>query len=255
MTNCYIKPGIPCSSYHDATVKKRFNFIKDNLEITKDMLILDVGTGFGAYIFQLSHQAKLYVGIDINKESIQKATNIKNLKNTELMPMSVENLAFKNNSFDAVLLIEVIEHVVNDDKAINEISRILKPCGKLIITAPNKLFPFETHGFRIKSKIYGSRGLGFPLLPYLPEFLRIHVANAKVYTPWQLKKKLIRNGFSIKNTAYLSPGLDQLKMYFPKLSGLINKTQIILNSMEKIYIINNFLTTCIICAEKRLDEK
>ncbi len=250
MKNCYIKPGLPCSLHHDTTVKKRLNFIKNNLTIKKNHFILDVGTGFGAYISQLSYQAKLYVGIDIKKENIQKATKITNLDNTELIPMSVENLAFEENSFDGVILIEVIEHVVNDSKAINEIFRILKPGGKLIITAPNKLFPCETHGFRIGSRIYGTKGLGFPLLPYLPEFLRTDIANAKVYTPWSLKKILIKNGFSIKNTGYLSPGLDQLRMFFPKLTGLINQIQKLLDKTEKIPFFNNFLTTCIICAEK-----
>jgi ubiquinone/menaquinone biosynthesis C-methylase UbiE len=90
----------------------------------------------------------------------------------DLVLMSAEHLAFKDDLFDIVLLIEVLEHVKDDRKALEEIHRVLKPGGLAILTAPNKLFPFETHGISIGPRIIGTRGLGFPLLPYLPTPLR-----------------------------------------------------------------------------------
>jgi ubiquinone/menaquinone biosynthesis C-methylase UbiE len=102
--------------------------------------------------------------------------------------MSAEDLKFRENIFDTVLMIEVLEHIPDDMKALKEAYRVLKPGGKLIITAPNKLFPFETHGFRIGQRAYGTKGLGFPVLPFLPEQLRRNIANARVYTFIILRK-------------------------------------------------------------------
>ena len=127
---------------------------------------------------------------------------------------------------------------------------MLKPGGKLIVTAPNKLFPFETHGFRIGSRVYGTKGLGFPFLTYLPERLRRCVANARVYTPWHFKKLLIRNGFSIITIKFLGPSLDTLKIKIPRIRRFVNQTQKLLNRIEALPILNTFLTTMIVYAEK-----
>lgn len=171
-------------------------------------------------------------------------------KNAEWILMSADNLVFKDNTFDAVLMIEVLEHIPDDKKAIKEAYRVLKPSGKLIITAPNKLFPFETHGFRIKSKIYGTKGIGFPVLPYLPEILRKYVANARVYTPWHLKRMLVEEGFLINGVSFLGPALDQLRINFPKLGKFVESFQRLSSILEKVPILNALLATVIVCAEK-----
>lgn len=213
------------------------------------MSILDIGTGLGIYIYRLSQHAPdaKFIGIDIDEENLRQARNIRG--NSELILMSAENLGFRDNTFDAVLMIEVLEHISNDKKSIAEIYRVLKPRGKLIVTAPNKLFPFETHGFRIGSKIYGTKGFGFPLLTYLPERLRRYLANVRVYTLYLLKKLLAEEGFSIDCISFLAPGLDQLRINFPNLSWLITLFQSLLDKIENSPI-KCFLTTIIICAEK-----
>jgi ubiquinone/menaquinone biosynthesis C-methylase UbiE len=254
--SCYVKLGGPCTLQQARTIKKRKEFILDHFKINKSWIILDVGTGFGIYIYQLSHYAKSCIGIDIAKENLYEANKRKiETENIELVQMSAENLAFKENMFDAVIMIEVFEHVLDDGKALNEIYRVLKPGGKLIITAPNKLFPFETHGFRIRSRNYSSKGLGFPFLPYLPEILRMHMVNARIYTPWHLKRMLVENGFQIKDVGFLSPSFDQLRINFPKLGRLLERLQDLLDIIEKekVPILNIFLiflTTIIVCAEK-----
>ncbi len=48
-----------------------------------------------------------------------------------------EQIPFKDNTFDAVLMIEVIEHVEDDRAVVDEIFRVLKPGGVLIATTPN----------------------------------------------------------------------------------------------------------------------
>ncbi|MBX7227784.1 MAG: methyltransferase domain-containing protein [Chitinophagales bacterium] len=48
----------------------------------------------------------------------------------------ITNIPVENSSFDAIMCIEVLEHVPDPVKALNELVRILKPNGYLIITAP-----------------------------------------------------------------------------------------------------------------------
>ena len=47
--------------------------------------------------------------------------------------------------FDVVSTIEVLEHVRDVDMAMSEIVRVLKPGGALLVSVPNRYFPFETH--------------------------------------------------------------------------------------------------------------
>ncbi len=48
----------------------------------------------------------------------------------------IQNLSFSDDSYDYILCNHVIEHVPNDELAFRELSRILKPRGKAIITIP-----------------------------------------------------------------------------------------------------------------------
>ncbi len=207
MKNYYVKKGSPCTLNSVSTIKKRLIYILNNLQTNKGEIILDIGTGFGIYLSNLSPKSKLGIGIDIDKKNLIKAKEKKS-GNTEMGLMSSEYLAFKSNALNSVIMIEVLEHLDDYKKSISEISRILKPGGKLIITAPNKLFPFETHGVRFGTKEIGTKGFGFPLVPYFPEKIRRKITNARVFTPWHVKKILMENGFRIADVKLLSPNFD-----------------------------------------------
>jgi len=59
-------------------------------------------------------------------------------RNTKLamLGMNITNLSFKNNFFDYIICLHVLEHVNEDTKAIKELYRVLKPNGKAIIQVP-----------------------------------------------------------------------------------------------------------------------
>ena len=63
-----------------------------------------------------------------------------------LVQGDLERTPFASACFDLVLLNEVLEHVPDDAAALREAFRLLRPGGALIVFAPNRLFPFETHG-------------------------------------------------------------------------------------------------------------
>lgn len=141
--------------------------------------LLDVGCGDGTFTMALSHGFSAVIGIDV------QACNIEAFKSNPFRPrhvtpllMSAEALEFPDNYFATLISIETIEHIPNLEKAISEMARVLEVGGELLVTCPNRWFPFENHGIRMGSRVIGRR---IPLLPYLPALHR-RLALARVFT-------------------------------------------------------------------------
>lgn len=93
----------------------------------KDKKILDLGCGEGVLVEKFKGKGFDIIGIDFNYES-------------ELVfKRSITNTGFADNSFGLVLCLDVLEHLDFEDqeKSINEIKRVLKPGGTLVLTLPN----------------------------------------------------------------------------------------------------------------------
>jgi len=115
--------------------------------------ILEVGCGYGRNLFALSHlKNSEVVGCDISKNELKKA-QIKmdkyGIKNVQLSLQTDNNkLPFVDNSFDLVVMWQVLEHVFSEEEKknlINEVMRVLKKGGYVLIETPNWLFPFDYH--------------------------------------------------------------------------------------------------------------
>lgn len=93
--------------------------------------ILDVGCGTGKNMEELSHLGSVW-GVDISSEALSfcKKRGLVQVKKGE-----AEHLPFKQESFDIVSVLDVLEHV-DDRAAIKEIKRVLKNNGFIVITVP-----------------------------------------------------------------------------------------------------------------------
>ena len=100
--------------------------------------ILDAGAGQQRYKDFCSHLQ--YVSQDFAQydgEGDGRGLHTKGWKQVNLDIISdICNIPVADNSFDAILCIEVIEHLPYPHKALKELRRILRPGGKLILTAP-----------------------------------------------------------------------------------------------------------------------
>ncbi len=113
--------------------------------------VLEVGIGTGKSMEYYNDEVKV-IGIDFSKEMLKKAkerlTKL-HKKNIILKQMDVENLKFKDNSFDYVVTSCVFCSVPNPVKGLKEIRRVLKPTGKLImiehVLSKNLLIAFIEH--------------------------------------------------------------------------------------------------------------
>lgn len=89
---------------------------------------LDIGCGLGDFLL-------LYrdiVGVDINKDCVNYCKS--NDLNVTLMDFDI--LPFENNSFDSIILDNVIEHIQYPGNLLSEIKRVLAPNGILLIGVP-----------------------------------------------------------------------------------------------------------------------
>lgn len=113
----------------DFQFKTIFNDVKQVLPQLKGS-VLDVGCGDSPYRFLLNENNISYQGIDI-----EGAKNF-DYNNMEVVFFNGEDIPFENEKFDAIICTEVLEHVSNYQKLINEMHRVLKPNGTAIITIP-----------------------------------------------------------------------------------------------------------------------
>ena len=217
--------GLP-SFVFGAGQEKRLEMVKKHFDFAgKD--VLDVGCGVGEYAAKFAELGARVWGVDVDRANLAAARKL--IKNVNLA--AAENLPFPKESFDLVFLHEVLEHVEDDKKALKEAARVLKPGGKIIIFVPNRLYPFETHGFYVGKKFVHKN---LPLVNWLPMKVRNKIAaKARVYTLKTFKSLLkfhFNSQLKIEFAGWVMPALDKIQRRH-KIIGNIMKMK--LNLLEK----------------------
>lgn len=127
-----------------------------SLKISYDTKALDLGTGRGDLALEIARKGATVIGIDYSKDGIElakKALRVQSetlRKRVSFYVMNAKKLSFEDNTFDIVTAIDVFEHLYKDELeiAIKEISRVLKPGGKLLMhTGTNKIYLDFTHKY------------------------------------------------------------------------------------------------------------
>lgn len=116
--------------------------------------LLDFGCGRKPYrnLFHVDE----YIGIDLKREDEWTKQYADVLYDGTVLP-------FQDHYFDGVLSTEVIEHLPNEELAIQELYRILKPGGRILITVP---FVWNEHGVPYDYRRYTSFGISELLKKY-----------------------------------------------------------------------------------------
>lgn len=151
----------------------------------------DIGAGDLFFTKQLTHITNMPVfAVDINYNDLNNTDKIVKQREIEKIPP---------NSIDYATVLDVIEHVKEEDVFVNAICRILKDQGRIIITVPAHQFLFYSHDVFLK--------------------------HYRRYNKKQLVSLLNKNGFEVEET-----------FYFYSLLFVIRCFQVLLS---KIYIFNN----------------
>jgi len=104
-------------------------------QIESGKKLLDIGCGSGLNLkFWESKNLRLY-GIDISHKALKLSKKV--VQNANVSVADGQNLPFKNDSFDYITLLGVLEHFPAPEKGLNEIFRVLKSNGNVCFVVPN----------------------------------------------------------------------------------------------------------------------
>jgi SAM-dependent methyltransferase len=135
--------------------------------------ILDIGCGTGGNYALLNQYGNVH-GLDNAPEAITYCEE-KGIPNISLG--ACEDMPYGNKSFDWIVALDVLEHLEDENMALGEFSRVLRPKGRLLLTVPAYAFIWSGHD----------------------EVLH----HQRRYVRKQLKRLLEENGYSVHMISYM----------------------------------------------------
>ena len=166
--------------------------------------VLEVGSGEGYGIMELAPKAEHYIAVDKYNTAISdelKAANNITFVQTEVPPLK----GIEDNSVDFVVTFQVIEHI-EDEMFLQEIHRVLKPGGKVILTTPNVMMSLTRNPWHIRE--YTPEQMGDVLQSSFDNYeLKGVFGNDKVMDYYNKNKASVRKitRFDILNMQYWLP--------------------------------------------------
>lgn len=215
-------------AYHIVKVKA----LKDKVSILENEYpakgkLLDIGAGTGDFLLQAKQAGWDTTGIEPNAKA-------KNSAESKGVTFINDTSTVGNNTFDAVTMWHVLEHVPNVQKQITELNRIVKPNGIIIIAVPN----FNSYD----AKYYGKHWAAYDVPRHLWHFSKTAIKNLFESQGMKLVK-ILPMKFDSFYVSLLSEKYKTGKMNFIKgfITGLRSNLKAAKNSeySSHIYIIKN----------------
>ncbi len=165
----------------------------DRLAITCDTLFLDAGAGFGRHAFEAARRGARVVALDYAdaETTATRATfaamafagEINGDRLVGVLRGDATRLPFRDGAFDCIITSEVLEHINNDEQALSELARVLRPGGTLAATVPS-WFP-EKINWLLSDEYHA---------PF------VKGGHLRIYTATELKRKIRDAGLALRGT-------------------------------------------------------
>jgi ubiquinone/menaquinone biosynthesis C-methylase UbiE len=127
----------------DMAYRRRVRTVFEWLEPQDGDRILDGGCGRGFYLNFIRHACDAHLaGVDITHTYLRVARHVLAEKRIALINASLHVLPFPDDTFDKIILSEILEHLADDVAGLREAARVLRPGGLIAITTPNANYPF-----------------------------------------------------------------------------------------------------------------
>jgi len=167
--------------------------------------VLEVGSGEGYGIMELAPKAEHYIAVDKYNtdisDELNEANNITFIQ-SEVPPLK----GIEDNSVDFVVTFQVIEHIEDDERFLQEIHRVLKPGGKVILTTPNVIMSLTRNPWHTRE--YNPEQMGEVLKSSFDNYeLKGVFGNDKIMDYYNKNKESVRKirRFDILNMQYWLP--------------------------------------------------
>jgi 2-polyprenyl-3-methyl-5-hydroxy-6-metoxy-1,4-benzoquinol methylase len=185
----------------DPAFAQRAKLIFEQVAQAQPRSVLDIGCGRGFYVQALTYfnQIDQILGVDINQDYLDVARNNIDDDRVSLKQFDINQLDSLDQTFDLIILSEVLEHIGHDDQLLQKIRSLLSDEGKLVITVPHQQFPFcwdpinyvlmNFFGTHIDQDVWWLAG--------------IWADHERLYELDQLKTKLKKNGYKVTDQAQI----------------------------------------------------
>lgn len=143
--------GYPCMDvFHDYpgtySNARYYHYLKSSICIpflvthaNREKTFLDAGAGRGPYTYIAKDLYKKTYCFEFDEHELDAARkNIKEHENIIFKQVDLTDIPLESQSIDIAICSEVLEHIPDIQKAVNELYRVLKPGGKILISMPNK---------------------------------------------------------------------------------------------------------------------
>jgi len=169
--------------------------------IAEGMQVLDVGCGRGEILRRTAALGARAYGIDYAQVAVELSQRVTATNDAGVRPgvyqASALLLPFAAQSFDRVLMLDIVEHLYPNELALalDEAYRVLRPGGRIVIhTAPNVWYDRYAYPVVRLVRILMGQGARYPKDPraIIPENMHVHVNEQSAFSLW---RQLRRHGY------------------------------------------------------------
>jgi SAM-dependent methyltransferase len=194
----------------DMAFKRRVRTIFEWVAPQDGDIILDIPCGRGFYLNMFRYVSNCtLVGAELDWNVIQKAKrNVGHLSDVALHNVNIYTMPYADDTFDAVILSEILEHIDDDVAGLREVYRVLKPGGVVAITVPNADYPFWWDPINKSLEFLFQRHISHGT------FAGIWANHVRLYRREQLRAAVLAAGFEVEEerafTHYSFPFIHNL---------------------------------------------
>ena len=165
--------------------------IEKNLDSLESKSLLDIGCSIGHFLLVARDRGWDTVGLELNEKAVDYARNVKNL---DVRTQLLGDAGFSPNSFDAITMWGVIEHLKKPGDVINDCYKLLKPGGILLTFCPNAL-SLVCRVLREKAATFDGRN------------------HPSYFSPRSIKYLMAKSGLTNVAMTFAQPDLDAVMNY------------------------------------------
>lgn len=199
----------------------------------ESLRILDVGCSFGygsAAIAMGGPPGRVVVGVERDEGHLERAHG--RFPWLRIIPGDANDLPVADDTADAVLLLDVIEHIAEPERTIGQAARVLRPGGVLIVTVPHR----GTLRWLDALNLYAGLCRCWPSLPPLEAATESEGGSHRHFTPDELAR-VLGPKFTVERVARTGLGTQELVSIAMIAAGVGLRAQFLVSMLMPLHLI------------------